>query len=321
MADKGFEVEPSAAVGIEIRTPRRIEALYPQIVGIRDSRSGRVGVQFDILTACDPQVPGSAAVTPRKKASMLSCVRGVAEVETSTTASGPNTELFRLVIRRAMASCWAIPIGVRSPVRPSTCGSIRFRSAWILRPRGVRRPSASARESRSCTEILRIGEQIGGSVPSVMADVEGFVSLRSLGKRCHTLRIEAIYSHDLFADGFSVSRPGTFRTCTAGGQKRRGEQKPPPFSVHSFHSARGMAPCRVHTMAAVSTAFRWQVESSLPCKSEVMKAAENESPAPTVSATSTFGVASRGDKTFGGMDFTVAGSRCVDDVAQSEAFE
>ena len=28
-----------------------------------------------------------------------------------------------------------------------------------------------------------------------------------------------------------------------------------------------------------------------------------------------------GDKTLGGMDFTVTGSRCVDDVAQSEAFE
>lgn len=52
----------------------------------------------------------------------------------------------------------------------------------------------------------------------------------------------------------------------------------------------GMAPAWVQTYADVSTALVWAVFTSLPFSMLEMKAAVKESPAPTVSSTSTTGV-------------------------------
>lgn len=51
-----------------------------------------------------------------------------------------------------------------------------------------------------------------------------------------------------------------------------------------------MAPFWVHTNAEVFTAVSWASSTDLPLMIEERKAAVNESPAPTVSATSTIGV-------------------------------
>ena len=51
-----------------------------------------------------------------------------------------------------------------------------------------------------------------------------------------------------------------------------------------------MAPCWVQTKAEVATAQAWASATDLPLRIEAMKAAVKESPAPTVSATSTLGV-------------------------------
>lgn len=52
----------------------------------------------------------------------------------------------------------------------------------------------------------------------------------------------------------------------------------------------GIAPCEVHTKALVSTAARWISSIGLRLNQPATKAAVKESPAPTVSATSTLGV-------------------------------
>lgn len=52
----------------------------------------------------------------------------------------------------------------------------------------------------------------------------------------------------------------------------------------------GIAPCEVHTKALVSTATRWISSIGLRLNQPATKAAVKESPAPTVSATSTLGV-------------------------------
>ena len=52
----------------------------------------------------------------------------------------------------------------------------------------------------------------------------------------------------------------------------------------------GMAPFLVQTKAEVSTALQCASATVLPRRMEAMNAAVNESPAPTVSATSTVGV-------------------------------
>lgn len=52
----------------------------------------------------------------------------------------------------------------------------------------------------------------------------------------------------------------------------------------------GMAPFLVQTKADVRTAMEWACSTDLPFRMLAMKAAVKESPAPTVSATSTFGV-------------------------------
>ena len=52
-----------------------------------------------------------------------------------------------------------------------------------------------------------------------------------------------------------------------------------------------IAPCRVQTNAATATARRWHSSIGSPCMSEAANVAVNASPAPTVSATSTRGVA------------------------------
>ena len=51
----------------------------------------------------------------------------------------------------------------------------------------------------------------------------------------------------------------------------------------------GIAPCEVHTKALVSTAARWISSIGLRLNQPATKAAVKESPAPTVSATSTLG--------------------------------
>ena len=51
-----------------------------------------------------------------------------------------------------------------------------------------------------------------------------------------------------------------------------------------------MAPLRVQTKAEVETAAAWASATERPRRIEEMKAAVKESPAPTVSATSTCGV-------------------------------
>ncbi len=58
----------------------------------------------------------------------------------------------------------------------------------------------------------------------------------------------------------------------------------------SFAESTGMAPCWVHTNADVSTALRCDSSTVCPLRMLAMKAAVKESPAPTVSATSTLGV-------------------------------
>ena len=55
----------------------------------------------------------------------------------------------------------------------------------------------------------------------------------------------------------------------------------------------GIAPCCVQTNAEVSTARRCASSTERPFKIAAVKAAVNESPAPTVSATSTFGVSTK----------------------------
>ena len=52
----------------------------------------------------------------------------------------------------------------------------------------------------------------------------------------------------------------------------------------------GMAPFWVHTKADTSTAFLWASWTGLPLMMLAQNEPVNESPAPTVSATSTFGV-------------------------------
>lgn len=52
----------------------------------------------------------------------------------------------------------------------------------------------------------------------------------------------------------------------------------------------GMAPFWVQTNADTSTAVRWASLMLFPLRIEAMNAAVKESPAPTVSATSTLGV-------------------------------
>lgn len=52
----------------------------------------------------------------------------------------------------------------------------------------------------------------------------------------------------------------------------------------------GMAPCCVQTNADVTTAFLWASSTDFPLRMLAMNAAVKESPAPTVSATSTLGV-------------------------------
>ena len=65
-----------------------------------------------------------------------------------------------------------------------------------------------------------------------------------------------------------------------------------PYASLYFNDAgiKGMAPCCVQTKALTFTARSWASFTDLPNRSEETKVAVNESPAPTVSATSTLGV-------------------------------
>ena len=61
-------------------------------------------------------------------------------------------------------------------------------------------------------------------------------------------------------------------------------------SLRRVSGRTGMAPLQVQTKAETSTASRWASRGVRPLISAAMKAAVNESPAPTVSATVTCGV-------------------------------
>ena len=88
-------------------------------------------------------------------------------------------------------------------------------------------------------------------------------------------RFAGAHVHSMQIDGLSLSDAALTRYL---------------YNVLMCSGNTGIAPCEVHTKALVSTAARWISSIGLRLNQPATKAAVKESPAPTVSATSTLGV-------------------------------